>query len=139
MREANDETYELFPESLRVVAVTGAVPFQEGLAVSDHPDADMPGFDTFVRYIRSDESDLHGFVPDHWQNDALATRKMIEMRIGQFQADIAELKTALNSNARSTRDRLQRVRGIVERLDNTWSGRAVLFGKKDLDAAEDMI
>lgn len=139
MQEADDETYETYPESIRIVAKTGAHPLMELMGVSDHPDADMPGMDEFVRYFRADESDLHGFVPEHWQQDTLTLRKLLGARQLQFLQAMEELQEALDYNARSTRDRLQRIRGIVQRQRETWSGRSATFDKKDLDEDGDMI
>lgn len=139
MQEADDETYASYPESIRIVAMTGAHPQIELLGVSDHPDADVPGLDQFVRYIRADESDLHGFVPEHWQQDTLTLRRLLEARQLQFLHAMEELQEALDYNARSTRDRLQRIRGIVQRQRETWAGRSATFGKKDLDDPEDMV
>ena len=141
MQEADDDIYETFPESLRVIALTGTGYELEALAVADHPDADVPlSHQTFVRYLRADESDLHGFVPEHWQADVVTLRLLMDRRMAQFNADIAELQAALDANAPSTRDRLQRVRGVVARMQKTWSGRSELLDKKKgLDVESDMI
>lgn len=139
MQEADDIQYAEYPESIRVITQLGAHPLAEFLGVSDHPDADVPGIETFVRYVRADETDVMGFVPEHWQEDAMALRRLLIARQAQFLAAMAELQECLDYNARSTRDRLQRVRRVVEKHRTAWEARSELFGKEMLDDAEDMV
>lgn len=139
MREASDEKYGMSPQSLRVVAVTGTGAQVEALAIADHPDASAPGFDDFVRYVRADESDLHGFVPEQWQSDAETKQKVLELRIHQVMLDLDRLDSILNAGACDTRERLQRVRAFTGQMRETWEGRNAVFGEKPLADGEDMV
>jgi len=139
MKRADDDTIEAHPRSVLVVALTGLHPNQEGYLISDDPDCTLTGHDQFVRYFREDQSSLQGFVPESWQSDCETLQRLLRARHDQFLADMEELQQVLDGNYPSTRDRLQKIRGIVERQRNTWAGRSEIFGKKSLDDGEGMI
>ena len=128
MPEATFSGYEEAPESILLTGWAGEEASLEGWCCGDFPlPADKQDSGKLVyRYIRADliyaEVDM-ATIPARYQADSLAWRDLVDVMMVKALSDLKDLKDEVDRPAKSTRDRLQNLRGCIESMVSTWQDR----------------